>query len=285
MQTTTQPLASIIVPAHNEAAVIGKLLRTLEPEVRAGRLDVVVACNGCTDATAEISRAHGARVVHTDVSSKIAALNAGDEAALAFPRIYVDADVEMSLATLHDLIRALSGGKTLCAAPPFVVDLEGRPWLVRAYYAIWTREPYLRDAYVGSGIYGISEQGRARFDRFPNLIADDRYIHNLYTREERAVVPTAPFRIKAPWKLGSLFRRRVRICRGNLEVAEHPEFNQLPGGHERSGSWWPAVISNPLLLPCALLFLAVNGTARLVAQRQLRAKRRIDWARDETIRA
>jgi cellulose synthase/poly-beta-1,6-N-acetylglucosamine synthase-like glycosyltransferase len=278
-------IASVIVPAHNEAAVIGRLLGGLEPAIAAGRLDVVVACNGCTDATAEIARRHGARVVETDVSSKIAALNAGDEAALAFPRIYVDADVAVTEDVIKDLARALSGSEVQCASPPFTVDLQGRPWLVRAYYAIWLRDPYLRDAYVGSGIYGVSRAGRAKFVRFPNVIADDRFIRDVYRRSERSVVATSPFSIQAPRTLRSLFRRRVRICRGNLEIARHPELGTLPGSAERSTPWWTSVLKNPLLLPCAAVYVAVNGLARLAALRQVRNKARMDWARDETIRA
>jgi hypothetical protein len=99
------------------------------------------------------------------------------------------------------------------------------------------------------------------------------------------VVATSPFSIQAPRTLRSLFRRRVRICRGNLEIARHPELGTLPGSAERSTPWWTSVLKNPLLLPCAAVYVAVNGLARLAALRQVRNKARMDWARDETIRA
>ena len=284
MTTQNNPVASIIVPAHNEAKVIGRLLGTLAAEMASGRIEVVVACNACTDATADIARQHGAKVVEIETPSKVAALNAGDDVATAHPRIYVDADVAISARSLNDLIATLSRGDILCAAPPFTVDLSGRPLLVRAYYAIWLRDPYLKDGYVGSGIYGVSREGRARFARFPNVIADDRFIHALYQRSERAVVDTEPFGIQAPRTLRSLFRRRVRICRGNLEIEASPEMTRLPGGTERAKSWWHAVVTNPLLVPSALVYAAVNGFARILARRQVINKQRMDWARDETIR-
>ena len=78
-------LASVVVPAHNEEAVIGRLLTSLAEGLDGARLEIVVACNGCTDRTADITRDHGAEVVEVDELSKIAALNAGDAAARAYP--------------------------------------------------------------------------------------------------------------------------------------------------------------------------------------------------------
>ena len=98
------------------------------------------------------------------------------------------------------------------------------------------------------------------------------------------MVGTTPFRIKAPRTLASLYRRRIRITRGNLEISAHPEFSRLPGSAERSRPWWTAVLAKPWLIPNAMLFAAVNTLARFAAMRQLRMRSRMDWARDETIR-
>jgi hypothetical protein len=193
--------------------------------------------------------------------------------------------VVFSEKTLLDLIEVLSRGDVHCAAPPVRVDLTGRSVLMQAYFSVWTREPYLKDGYVGSGIYGLSEIGRRRFADFPQVIADDRYIKDLYARSERRVVDTEPFTIQAPWTLTSLYRRRIRITRGNLEIDLHPEFRNLPGSGERSPRWWTPVVKNPLLVPGAAVYAAVNVLAKIAARRQIRARQRMDWARDETIRA
>src|ERR1044071_1194081 len=89
-QSDSKVVASIVIPAHNEGAVIRRLLRSLPEVVDAGRLEVIVACNGCTDDTADIARRHGAKVVEISTPSKIAALNAADDIAVAYPRLYVD---------------------------------------------------------------------------------------------------------------------------------------------------------------------------------------------------
>ena len=95
-------MISIVVPARNEGFVIARTLRAMATGAVPGELDVIVVCNGCTDNTADIARSFGppVRVIETEVGSKVHALNLGDQAASTFPRIYADADVEITLE--HD---------------------------------------------------------------------------------------------------------------------------------------------------------------------------------------
>src|SRR4051812_46956466 len=99
-------MISIVIPAHNEAAVIGRCLSGLTQGAAPGELEIIVVCNGCTDGTAHIARSFGqdVRVVETQIASKAAALNLGDEVASGFPRFYVDADVRLPL----DSVRAVA---------------------------------------------------------------------------------------------------------------------------------------------------------------------------------
>jgi glycosyltransferase involved in cell wall biosynthesis len=279
------PLASVVVPAHNEEAVIGRLLSTLAQGLDGATLEIVVACNGCTDRTADITRDHGAEVVEVDELSKIAALNAGDAAARAFPRFYVDADVILTGRAVRDVVTALAESGTLAGAPPIRVDDSGRSWAVRGFYAVWDALPYFEDAPIGSGVYAMSETGRARFDRFPDVIADDLFARNLFRRSERRVPETEPFVVQAPYSLRALTRRRIRIYAGNLQIAAHPELGRLPGGEEPSRSWWRPVVRRPSLLPAAVPYLAVNTVAKLQARRLVRGARPVAWGRDDTTRA
>ena len=99
-------MATIIIPAHNEATVIGRTLEALaDGQLREGT-HVVVAANGCTDDTMGIARGFADRlritVLDLPVASKQAALNGaddflfGDDRQENFPRIYLDADVELT---------------------------------------------------------------------------------------------------------------------------------------------------------------------------------------------
>ena len=50
------PNGAVIIPAHNEASVIGRALFPLAPLAAGDHVQVIVACNGCTDNTAELAR-------------------------------------------------------------------------------------------------------------------------------------------------------------------------------------------------------------------------------------
>ena len=64
-------MVSVVIPAHDEEAVIGRCLDALFEGALPGELDVVVACNGCTERTAEIAGGYGpaVRVLESDTPS------------------------------------------------------------------------------------------------------------------------------------------------------------------------------------------------------------------------
>src|SRR3954452_8210976 len=125
----TTPRASIVIPAHDEAAVIGRLLTALTTGAEPGELAIVVACNGCTDDTAAIAATFpGVTVVDLPEPSKTAALNAGDDAAGdVFPRLYVDADILVDLAAVRAVADVLDTDVPRAAAPRYVPLTAGRP--------------------------------------------------------------------------------------------------------------------------------------------------------------
>jgi glycosyltransferase involved in cell wall biosynthesis len=103
------PIGSVLIPAHNEEAVIGRCLDHLFEAIDPASLEVAVVCNGCHDGTAAVARAsgHPALVIELDVASKPAALRAGDRALRAFPRLYLDADVVLRGATARQVLEHL----------------------------------------------------------------------------------------------------------------------------------------------------------------------------------
>ena len=75
-----RPLVTVVIPAHNEGAYIGKCLECVKAaasRIEPQETEIIVVANRCTDDTAEVARSYGARVV-TDESRCIAAVrNAG----------------------------------------------------------------------------------------------------------------------------------------------------------------------------------------------------------------
>ncbi|HET7017417.1 MAG TPA: glycosyltransferase, partial [Streptosporangiaceae bacterium] len=168
-------MTTIVIPAHNEGLVIGRLLGLLGAEGPAPDLTVIVVANGCSDNTVEVARSFGSdvKVVSIPQASKHLALLAGDNEATDFPRIYVDADVELGLADVRALEAALAEPGVLAAAPERALAFDGCPWSVRWYYDIWLRLPQVRQGLFARGVIGVSKEGHGRLAALPPLMADD----------------------------------------------------------------------------------------------------------------
>ena len=199
-------MISVIIPAHNEEKVIAAALKEFADGAADGELEVIVVCNGCTDNTAEVVASFGSaiRCLETQVASKANALNLGDAATSGFPRFYQDADVVLSLDAIRQVAQVLRTGRFLAAAPRMHMDLRKTSWPVRAYYKFWQQLPYVRIGMIGAGVYALSQEGRERFDKFPAIIADDRFIRALFKEHERTVVSSCCSLVTAPATLSAL---------------------------------------------------------------------------------
>lgn len=278
---------SVVIPAHDEEAVLGRCLDAVLIGANPGELDVVVVCNGCSDRTADVARSYGeqVRVVETPVPSKSNALNLGDEAASGFPRLYVDADVVLPLDGIRRIAARLGEGGTPAASPAMDVDLSGSSWVVRAFYAVWTRLPYTREGMIGVGVYALSEEGRRRFGRFPDVVADDGYVRALFAAEERARVDDAPVRVVAPATYADLVRVKTRSRLGGFELAER--FPDLAAQERRRKAYGEAVkvvLSRPWYWPHAAIYVWINLLTRWRAHAQVRRGAAVAWARDTSSR-
>jgi glycosyltransferase involved in cell wall biosynthesis len=284
-------VVTVVVPAHNEARVIGRLLGQLAPVVppsgTAGpdELDVIVVANGCTDDTAEVAASFGppVRVLSIPVASKREALRAGDEAAKDFPRIYVDADVELAVADIRALGAALSRPGALAGGPQRDLDLAGRPWLVRSYYAVWERLPEVRSGLFGRGVIGLSEAGYTRVADLPPLLADDLVASLAFQPAERVIVPGARVVVHTPRTFRDLLRRRVRTTMGVSQV-EAAEGAPASTARTRPRDLLAMARAEPRLAPQVVVFLAVAVLARRRAAREVRRREYSTWLRDESSR-
>ena len=219
----SQSTAAIIIPAHNEAAVIGRCLDALAPLSATGTAQVIVACNGCQDLTAQIARQHpGVTVLEIGTASKTAALRAADVRTDAAQRVYLDADVVLSPTAAVALIDYLRTEKAVAARPPVAYDTAGAAWPVRRWYAVRCRLPSIQGRLWGAGVYALSERGRTRFGEFPDVVADDLFVNDLYSESEIAIVPTDPVIVSTPRKTGDLVRILKRKYRSQSDGSRQP---------------------------------------------------------------
>lgn len=275
---------SVVIPAHDEERVIGRLLSGLVDTL--DELEVVVVANGCRDATAQRARsAHPAiEVDELAEASKIAALNRGDTVATAFPRAYVDADVEVDGAVLLALAEVLEGDRARVASPELNLDLSGASRAVRAYYAIWQLTEFRQAGHIGSGVYALSRAGRERFAEFPPVIGDDRFVQGLFAPDERVTLRGQRFTVRAPADLGALVRRGARIAAGNRQLQRSHLEGHAPTTASSFAGLARRVVGRPGLWPAFLLYCAVQLRTRRLAARKLAAGAVSVWDRDETSR-
>ncbi|PSL04747.1 glycosyl transferase family 2 [Haloactinopolyspora alba] len=279
-------MTSIVVPAHNEERVLGRLLTALFADARPGELDVVVVANGCTDATAQVAAGFtGVRVLETPVPSKSAALRLGDEAATSFPRLYVDADVVLGAADVRALSEAVTRPGVLAAGPVRVLPMGGAEMRVRWYYDVWQRLPAVRDELFGRGVVAVGEAGHARLGGWRDVMSDDLMVTVAFGADERLVAPGARVVVHPPRTYADLMRRRVRAMTGNAELALGAPV--APGARPapRTGLSDLARLAarRPASTPKVALFAATAALARLRARRAVREGDRT-WLRDESSR-
>lgn len=115
---------SVVIPAHNEEALIGACLDSVAraAERVGGRVETIVVLNACTDGTERIVRAQGA-VVTTHAERNLAGVrNAGAALASGDVLVTIDADSRMSANALAEAACALASGRYIGGGVPLVGD-------------------------------------------------------------------------------------------------------------------------------------------------------------------
>ncbi|MCL6667586.1 MULTISPECIES: glycosyltransferase [Streptomyces] len=281
-------MTSIVIPAHNEAPVLGRLLDALLADSLSDDApDIVVVCNGCTDDTASVAAARGprVRVVEIPVPSKHAALRAGDDHARGFPRVYVDADVVITGADVRTLTEPLEDETSgiLATAPERRIPLAGCAWRVRAYYRVWQRLPAVREGLFGRGVIAVSKAGHARIAALPPLMADDLAASLAFSAPERRVVDAAGVVIRPPRTWPDLIRRRIRAAVSTAQVEQH-RGPQEASARTSKADLKAIVRERPGLLPSVVVFVAAALTARRASRKAIHAQDFGTWLRDESSR-
>jgi glycosyltransferase involved in cell wall biosynthesis len=277
-------MISVIIPAHNEATVVGRCLQALLAGAGEDELDIVVVCNGCSDDTAEVARrfAPAVRVLETSAPGKTNALNLGDSVARSFPRFYVDADVVIGVEALRTLARQLNNNGFYAVAPVPVIDVSTCSSLVRAYYSVRARLPSAKQGIGGSGVYALSSAGRGRFAAFPDITADDAYVRQQFAPAERATILSVKSTVYAPETLRDLLAIRTRIYYGIAELARRfPETKANADASNRRALLM--LFSRPWMWPATATYLLVNTIARCLAYSRT-GRRSSTWARDNSSR-
>lgn len=273
-------LGSVIIPAHDEASVIARVLRPLAGLAASHRLQVVVVCNGCRDDTAVIARRFpGVDVIEAREASKAAALNEGDAVATAWPRLYLDADIELTAATVLAVLESLGDDAALAARPTSVYDTAGAGAIVRSYYRARSRVPSLHRGLWGAGAYALSHSGHERLGTFPDVTGDDFWVDQLFAPSEKVVVDTEPVIVHTPRDLPALIGILRRGHRGVTQAAGADA--RVATSTVQTLRGVALSVRGPRQLSDAAVYTALSVAARLGAVRQSRPE---VWERDDSSR-
>jgi hypothetical protein len=230
---------TVVVAAHNEAAVIARCLSAFLGAAAPGEFRVLVASNGSTDGTASVARAAGAglghpvEVLEIATASKIAALRAAEVALSKNPetiRVYVDADVTVSTDALRLLAAALDVDDARVGLVVAEVDTAQCSWLTKTYFDVWAVLAKKRSQGAGSGVVAVNPAGAQRISSWPNVLSDDAYVVRRFAANERVTVPATAHSFAAR-TVPALVRRRARVVNGNRQLDA-----LLPGSPDAAGA-------------------------------------------------
>ncbi len=256
-------VCTIVIPAYNEASVIGSTLKSLLNGALPGEFDVLVVCNGCHDETANNARAAApdARVFELEEASKTKALNAGIAAAAPGPIVFLDADIKVSAHSVRQLVHRINWSGAFLAYGQARFNTAQSGWAVNAFYRAWQQNPYFDKKKMG-GFFAVSAAGIEALGPIPEVTNDDEYVRRSLMKNS-VWVETAPYQVEAPRNLQSLIKVRSRVYRGNHGLAsaamEAPE-----GSSDRNArTFISRLIKNPKCWPGACVFAAVAVAAHL----------------------
>lgn len=282
MTSGTLPV-TVVVPAHNESAGIRRVLGLLTSGAGSRNVEVIVACNGCTDDTAAVAREFdGVVVIEIPEASKRLAMNAADEVASHGVRAYQDADVAVSVQDLLALVDALDDA-TIATGPERRLGLERSSWAVRWYYDVWQRLPSVREGLFGRGLIVLAPEGAERVRGLPLVMSDDLAISEAFAPEERKVVPGTFATIEAPRTVQDLIRRRIRIATGNTQLDQLGM--RSPVARTSVKDLLRIASGSPALVAKVTAFVVITSVGRVLAKQRVRRGDFTTWSRDESSRS
>ena len=277
-------LATVIIPAHNEASVIGRCLESIYNSIKPGEFEVIVVCNGCTDDTAKVVATCFplVKLLETPVASKVDALNYADTEARYFPRIFLDADLSVSADSLRALISPLQDNKALASCGRMEIDASRSNVAVKAFYRVWQYNSYFEQGKFG-GLFSVSERGHARITPFPHVVNDDELVRRKFCATDRAYVESCSFKMTAPLTLDGLIKIRLRAIRGTVQLEKMGYANSDGTSLKRFSKFMARVIRKPSAWLSLPVYLLLSGYIRCKGL-LTRTKGSDSWERDETSR-
>jgi cellulose synthase/poly-beta-1,6-N-acetylglucosamine synthase-like glycosyltransferase len=234
---SSTPAVSLIVAAHDEQEVIAqKLANVLALDYPRERLQVIVACDGCSDATAVRARAGGADLVlELARGGKIRAQDSAVEQASGEIVAFSDANSYWEPDALHELVAAFADEHVgyACGQVRFVQDAAGA------------------DASNQEGVYWRYElRVRALESRLSSITAGNGAIYA--TRRDAYIVvdPIMGHDLSLPFNMVKRGRRAVYVASARAREKMVPSLlGEFARKRRMMSHTWPIVLRGGMLSP------------------------------------
>jgi cellulose synthase/poly-beta-1,6-N-acetylglucosamine synthase-like glycosyltransferase len=224
-----EPLASLLIPAYNEADIIEQKIRnSLALDYPMDQLDIVIACDGSTDGTPDVARkaAAGTAIRILDFPKnrgKIPALNDAVRELRGQIVIFSDAPAMLYRDSVRNLMENFADPEVGAASGKYTVVKAEEVAIGKSEDFYWKYETFLKtqESELSStlGAHGHLHAIRKELYPFPppSTINDDYVIPvSVLAKRYRAVYePKAIVYEEAKEMTG--FGRRVRIMAGNVQ--------------------------------------------------------------------
>jgi poly-beta-1,6-N-acetyl-D-glucosamine synthase len=226
------PSVTVILAVRNVATeLVARVENLLEQQYPAELLDIVIACNGCTDDTELVARRLAASSPRVTVvcsaaeAGKAGALNAGAAVAGGEVLVFADARQRFDAKAVSELVAPLQdatvGGVTgrllIGSTADAVVAGVGRYWQLETQLR-------LAESRTGSVVGATGAIYAVRKSLFgplpPGVLLDDLYLPMSVVRQgyRISMAPAAVAYDRSSVDGAAEYRRRVRTLVGNLEL-------------------------------------------------------------------
>ena len=158
------PTVSVLIPAYNEEKFLGPVLERVHASFAAlgwTAYEAVVCDNHSTDATGEVARAHGARVVYEEHNQISRARNTAARAARGRWLIFLDADTLLSAELLGETLRRLESGAVCGGGSALRFDLAKVGPFAAGMTWLWNRVSARLALAAGSYLFCLREAWEA----------------------------------------------------------------------------------------------------------------------------
>ncbi len=266
LRASIEPSVSVILAVRNEAARVAKKLENLlRLDYPRSKLEIIVVCDGSTDATVSIAKSFEDEGVKVEVlaqpSGKPVALNRGVALATGDLLLFCDARQRIDRGALRALVAHFADGAVGAVSGELMLDSEKGPGFYWKYEK-WIRSAEAQVDSVPGATGALYAMRRALFEEVPtDCLLDDVYTPmRVVLAGKRVLFEPNAKAYDGEVDLTGEFQRKARTLAGNFQLLRHLPEVLHPGKNRILWQFGSHKLAR-LACPYALLSLLATSAA------------------------